>query len=138
LICEIICPLNLTGAYNRHGNCVYSGMDYTFTIVCTETIQAWSFLVWQVEYYTSYLEVIKYIPLLCTIKCFLKLFYKHNEIQKDSAHGFFNTSSIMKSVLQWHTYKCMNFILCMWDSGWVNVMSIFMSECCLLVCLQKT
>jgi hypothetical protein len=87
-ICENIFPLKLTGAYNRHGNCVYSDIEYTFTIVCTKTIKARSFLVWQVEYYTSHLEVIRYITLLSTIKCFLKLFYKHNEIQKDSAHGF--------------------------------------------------
>jgi len=88
LICENTFSLNLTGAYNRHGKFVYSDMDYTFTIVCTKTIQARSFLVWQVEYNTSHLEVIKHITLLSTIKCFLKLFYKHNEIQKDSAHGF--------------------------------------------------
>jgi len=73
-------------------------MGYTFTIVCTKTIQEWSFLVWQVEYYTSHLEVIKYITLLSTIKCFLKLFYKHNEIQRQCT-WIFNTSSIMKSVL---------------------------------------
>jgi hypothetical protein len=88
LICENIFPLKLTGAYNRHGNSVYSDTDYNFTIVCTNSIQAPSFLVCQVECYTSHLEVIKYTTLLSTIKCFFMLFYKHNEIQKYIAYGF--------------------------------------------------
>jgi len=68
-------------------------MGYIFTIVCTKTIKERSFIVWQVEYYTSYLEVMKYITLLSTIKFFLKLLYKYKEI-KNSAHEFSNLPAL--------------------------------------------